>query len=122
MEGAEGSHSLRAKMKVCDSFPWPICPYDTLRVAPDFKSDDDKLRVLVLDEGQFSTNESGLGSGGMVRWRKCGTLNTDTSMLLKGVDVVSVKAVTSGDGFVIPLVLDYVEKPSSGLVQSTLWS
>lgn len=128
-DAPDAPHRLRVKMTVCGTLPWPICPDDTLRVSPDFKSGYEKFNVLVLDHGQFSLAsakvEAGLDPSGLddqVRWRKCGTLNTETSALLKGVDVVSVKATTAGDGFVVPLVLDYdyAAKPSSGLVQSTL--
>ena len=70
--------------------PWPVCPHDELRIEPepDNVYDPNALKVLLNLNGE---------------WRMAGYVNRDAATALRGKPLSSVRAITAGDGWSVPI-------------------
>jgi len=112
--------SMRAQLNKDPAFKMPVCPGDTLRIAPAYSGGDDRLVVKTMLN--VSSDECDDGTQ-MVIWRRVGWLDAISTEKLRDCQVTSVTAITAGNGFELPLAIVYEETLASqggGLVQQTL--
>lgn len=99
---------MRATLHKDPMFKLPICPDDTLRIAPAYSGGDDRMVVKVLEDGP------------LVRWRRVGWLDEASGNAVRDCNIASVRAITAGNAYELPLNILYEEAQSGGLVQQTL--